>query len=279
MNWQAYWRLSRFHKPAGTLLLWAPVAWALWLANKGHPSWHLVLLFLLGTLVMRAAGCVMNDIADRNIDGYVKRTKDRPLASGELGLKAALTLLFFYLLLALLILLQLPFACFYYAIMALVVTFIYPFCKRFIQAPQLVLGVAFSMGIPIAYVASHVSFDSTMFYLLSINFFWIVAYDTQYALSDRADDLLIGVKSTAILFGRFDTMAIALLQILCQALWLVLAVSNSFSQFFFVGWLLASCVFIYQYRLISSAGDECSWQAFASNSWYGLIMWGSIALA
>jgi len=278
MNWSAYWRLSRFHKPAGTLLLWAPTAWALWMANREAPSLRLFLLFLAGTIIMRAAGCVMNDIADRNIDGHVQRTKNRPLAAGELTVKQAFALLFVYLLLAFLIVLQLPLNCLYYAVLALLVTFVYPFCKRWINAPQLVLGIAFSMGIPMAYVASHVAFDTGMFMLLLINFLWIVAYDTQYALSDRPDDLLIGVKSTAILFGRFDTLIINVLQIACQLLWLILAWSRQLSWIFYVAWLCASLLFVYQQHLITSGKNDACWKAFASNSWYGLIMWAGIAL-
>ncbi|MGQ3891108.1 4-hydroxybenzoate octaprenyltransferase [Legionella sp. CNM-4043-24] len=279
MSLKACWRLSRFHKPAGTFLLWAPTAWALCLANQGQPSWTLLLLFLAGTVIMRAAGCVMNDIADRHIDGHVKRTKNRPLASGELSLSQALVLLSFYLLLALLILLQLPSECVVYAVLSLLVTFVYPFCKRFIAAPQMVLGIAFSMGIPMAYAASFAQFDLSMLALLCINYCWIVAYDTQYAMADRADDLLIGVKSTAILFGRYDTLIIAILQGICQLLWLILAWSRHFSGLFYAFWLIGTLIFIYQQRLLTRASDERCWQAFASNSWYGLIMWAGVSLA
>ncbi|TAL61908.1 MAG: 4-hydroxybenzoate octaprenyltransferase, partial [Legionella sp.] len=162
MKWNAYWRLMRFDKPVGTLLLWFPTAWALWFANKGMPSLRLLFLFFMGTVFMRAAGCVMNDIADRNVDKHVMRTQNRPLTSGEIHLFEAIAVLFCLLCAALMVLMLLPSQCFFWAILALAITFVYPFCKRFINAPQMVLGLAFSMGIPMAYVASGVPFDSQM---------------------------------------------------------------------------------------------------------------------
>jgi 4-hydroxybenzoate polyprenyltransferase len=279
MNLSAYYRLSRFHKPAGTLLLWAPTAWALWLANQGHPSIRLVLLFFLGTVVMRAAGCVMNDIADRHIDSHVERTKTRPLTSGEVSLVEALGLLILYLMIALIILLQLPDTCFYYAILALAVTVIYPFCKRFLEAPQLILGIAFSMGIPMAYAASEVTPDMTMMYLLLLNFFWILAYDTQYAMVDRVDDLLIGVKSTAVLFGKKDTLIIGLFHGVTQILWLVLATNYGLSGSFYLGWVIATMLLMYQQKLTYLREENRCWQAFISNGWYGLIMWGALLVS
>lgn len=273
MSIGACFRLSRFHKPAGTLLLWAPTAWALWLANQGHPPLKLVLLFLAGTILMRAAGCVINDLADRNIDKHVQRTRERPLTTGETGLTEAFFLLFFYLVLSLIVLLQLPATCFYYALAALFVTVLYPFCKRFFAAPQLILGLAFSMGIPMAYVASYTSFDMSILNLLVINFLWILAYDTQYAMADRADDVLIGVKSTAILLGRYDVLVIALLQYIIQILWLALAINHHANALFYAGWLLATSLLVYQQKLIATRDARLCMQAFNSNSWYGLLMW------
>lgn len=276
---RAYWTLSRFHKPAGTLLLWAPTAWALWIANQGRPSWSLLLLFLAGTIVMRAAGCVINDMADSRIDAHVQRTKNRPLAAGTLRMHQAMLLLLFYLSLALLILLQLPSTCVYYAAISLFVTILYPFCKRYIEAPQVVLGLAFSMSIPMVYAASQVAADSNMFLLLVINFLWILAYDTQYAMSDRPDDLRIGVKSTAILMGRFDTLIIGLLQVGCQALWLLLALRMQAAVGFYIVWFLAGFILIHQQRLLRERDRNACLQAFSTNSWYGMAMWAAVMLA
>ena len=273
MKWGAYLRLARFHKPIGILLLWAPTAWALWIANQGYPSTRLVVIFFLGTCIMRAAGCIVNDIADRNIDLHVKRTQTRPLISGEIKLFEAISALIFFLICAFLLLLQLPSACFPYALVALVVTIIYPFCKRWMKAPQLVLGIAFSMGIPMAYAASDVLFDVPFWALCLINFLWIVAYDTQYAMVDREDDLHIGVKSTAILFGQWDIAIISLLQVAMQLLWLILAIKLELNQYFFIAWFLGLLLLAAQYRLVASRCPLACFQAFLLNSWYGLVLW------
>ncbi|MCP0913509.1 MULTISPECIES: 4-hydroxybenzoate octaprenyltransferase [Legionella] len=273
MRLGSYFRLMRFHKPVGILLLWFPTAWALWIANNNNPPVQLIAYFLLGTVFMRAAGCVVNDIADRNIDKHVKRTKERPLTCGEVNLAEALILLLILLFAALLIVMQLPAACFYYALFAVVITVLYPFCKRFLQAPQLVLGLAFSMGIPMAFSASHALFDYRFVLLLAINFAWIIAYDTMYAMVDRADDLRIGVKSTAIFFADYDRMAILFLQISFHSSWLVLAYFMHLSSLFYAGWGLAALVLLYQQQLVNSRIEKACFKAFSCNNWYGLIMW------
>ena len=272
-------RLMRFHKPAGIALLWLPTAWALWIANHGAPTLKLAIYFLLGTIFMRAAGCVINDIADRHIDKHVSRTKTRPLTTGEISLTEAWGLLLILLFAALYILLQLPIACFNYALIALLLTVIYPFCKRFIQAPQLVLGLAFSMGIPMAYAASGIKPNLCMLILFSLNFAWIVAYDTMYAMADKADDLRIGVKSTAIFFGRFDRLMIVLLQILFHGLWIVLALTQHYSPWFYGAWILGSSVLMYQQILIRSREPSLCLRAFSTSSLYGVLMWLGIILA
>lgn len=269
----AFWRLMRFDKPAGTMLLWAPTACALWLANRGLPSLKLFLCFFLGTIIMRALGCVINDIADRNVDKHVKRTCLRPLTSGEISLQSAFILLISLLLLAFLIVVQLPLSCFYYALFALLITFVYPFCKRFFYAPQLILSIAFSLGIPMAYAASFVKPDLPMYLLLILNFAWILAYDTEYAMVDREDDLKIGVNSTAVLFKNHDRLVIFLLQILITCLWLILALFLELALPFYVFWLIGVVIFIYQQRLLSLKQPTAYLLAFRSNSWYGLLMW------
>ncbi len=269
----AYLRLMRFHKPVGILLLWFPTAWALWIANQGNPPLRLVFLFLAGTIIMRAAGCVINDIADRHVDFHVKRTRDRPLVAGEIGLIQAFSLVLILLIIALLILIQLPAECFYYALAALFITVLYPFCKRFIQGPQFILGLAFSMGIPMAFTAANQPLNKEMITLFIINFLWILAYDTQYAMVDRDDDLKIGVKSTAILFAAYDRIVIAFLQVCFHLIWLFLALELDFSNAFFLLWFIAIFQLLYQQKCLAKRDRQSYLRAFSSNSWYGFIMW------
>lgn len=274
MKWGAYWRLMRFDKPIGILLLWFPTAWALWLANKGAPSLRLFLLFLSGTVIMRAAGCVMNDLADRDIDKYVARTQKRPLTAGEVSLTEVGVLLLLLLTAAFLILINLPWNCIYLGFIALFISFLYPFCKRFLNTPQLVLGLAFSMGIPMAYVASGVLINRECALLFLINFFWIVSYDTMYAMTDKADDLRIGVKSTAIYFASYDRLIIGVLQGLFHGLWLYWA-----QGLFYLFWLVAGCVLLYQQVLINQREPEQCFKAFRISIYYGALMWLGIIVS
>ena len=269
----AYFRLMRIDKPIGTLLLWIPTAWALWMANHGSPPLSLLVYFFLGTVVMRSAGCVVNDMADRHIDKHVKRTQFRPLAHRDISFFNAFVLLIFLLVAALYIVLQLPIACLYYSFFALGFTLLYPLCKRFISAPQLVLGFAFSMGIPMAYAASGIAMSANAYVLILLNIAWIISYDTMYAMVDREDDLRIGVKSTAVLFARYDCAIILLLQLFVHAAWLYLAISLDYSGIFYLGWGLASIILAYQQYLISSRNASACFAAFSINGWYGLLIW------
>lgn len=273
MKIAAYLRLMRLHKPAGNLLLWSPTAWALWTANQGAPALDLVAYFFLGTLFMRAAGCIVNDIADRHVDKHVKRTSLRPLTTGEVSILEALVLLIVLLFASFIIVIQLPITCFYYAMAALVITVVYPFCKRFFNAPQLVLGLAFSMGIPIAYAASGMPVNRAMMTLVVLNFAWIISYDTMYAMADRADDVRVGIKSTAVLFAGYDRLVLLLLQLLFHTSWLILAMSLPVSPLFYGFWIAALGILIYQQRLIRKREPDACLKAFSSNSWYGLLMW------
>jgi 4-hydroxybenzoate polyprenyltransferase len=260
-------RLIRFDKPVGTLLLWYPTAWALWLANNHQPPLILICLLFLGTFFMRSAGCVFNDIADRHIDKHVKRTAHRPITCGEVTLPRAFLLLLLLLAAACSILLLLPPACFKYALLALLITGGYPFAKRFFPAPQTILGLAFSMGIPIAYAASHQPLDINSGLLWLLNFFWIIAYDTAYAVNDREDDQRIGVQSTARLWGKHVSQAIALCSGLSHSTWLILAALNHWSWWFYCLWGLAGAVLIYQNTYLKPE------QQFPSHALYGLILW------
>jgi 4-hydroxybenzoate polyprenyltransferase len=278
MKWNAYWRLMRFDKPVGTLLLWFPTAWALWIANRGIPSLKLLVLFFSGTVLMRAAGCVINDIADRDIDKHVTRTKLRPLTSGELNLQEALALLAVLLFSALLILINLPRDCFYLGCIALFISFLYPFCKRFLSAPQFVLGLAFSMGIPMAFVASNIPLNVECALLFVLNFAWIVAYDTMYAMTDREDDLRIGVKSTAIYFASYDRLIIGLLQCLLHGLWLYLALNMHANKWFYIFWFVAALVLFHQQKLISKREQTSCFRAFIISVYYGAFMWLAVGV-
>lgn len=279
MKWASYLKLMRFHKPVGFFLLWFPTAWALWIANAGNPPLILVVLFFLGTLIMRAAGCIINDIADRHIDCHVKRTAMRPLTSGQLNLFECFFLFLILLSSALFVLMQLPQACITYAILAVFITILYPFCKRFTHGPQLILGIAFSMGIPMAFAATGVHPNTIMILLLVINALWVIAYDTQYAMVDREEDLLIGVKSTAIFFAQYDRIIIAIMQIIFHFLWLVLAFKLNYSYSFGVGWFTASWILVYQQKQMFHRQPVHCFKAFSANIWYGALMWISILAA
>jgi 4-hydroxybenzoate polyprenyltransferase len=268
-----YLRLMRFHKPAGIALLWAPTAWALWIANQGQPSMGLVSLFLLGTILMRAAGCIINDIADRKIDKYVQRTQLRPITSGEITVQQASIACMVLLLGAAVIVLQLPTLCWYEAWGALGITLLYPFTKRFFKAPQLLLGIAFSMGIPMAYAASHTIPDGMMLGLVCLNYVWIIAYDTIYALVDREDDLKIGVRSTAILFGAKAIPIIFILLGLTHGFWVVLRWHSSLTLGFGISWMIGLGILYTQYHLLQTQTPENAMRAFLWNGIYGLVMW------
>lgn len=276
---QDFLHLMRFHKPVGIFLLWFPTAWALWLANIGHVSLKLIGYFMLGTLVTRSAGCVINDIADRKIDPHVTRTKNRPLARQDIKVKEAIILLLLLCLIAGIIVIQLPIACFKLSLIALLLLLSYPFFKRFFQAPQLILGLAFSMGIPMAYIASGTIENTNMLVLFIINFCWIIAYDTIYAMVDKEDDLKINVHSTAIFFGDWDKIIILFLHCLCQILWIYLAIKLHYSTVFYIGWFAATMILIYQNFLIQDCNPIKCFKAFSTNIWYGLIMWGAVAFS
>lgn len=271
MTFKPYIQLMRLEKPIGILLLWFPAAFALWVANHGEPPFHLMFYFLFGTIVMRSAGCVVNDLADRHVDKHVSRTAQRPLTTGAVSVPEAIALLILLLFLAFFIVIQLPAHCFYYALVGLSVTILYPFCKRFIQAPQLVLSLAFSVSIPMVYTASGVNLNTDTLLLLILNILWVVAYDTMYAMVDRADDLKLGVKSTAVLFGTNDRWIIGVLQTVMHVLWLFM--TYHFGKVFYLGWMIAALVLIYQQYLIADREPKACFKAFQWSAAYGLVMW------
>lgn len=268
-----YLQLMRFDRPIGWLLLLWPTLWSLWFASKGVPEPSLLWIFVGGVLVMRSAGCVINDFADRNIDPQVERTQSRPIAAGRVSATEALILFVVLCLFALVLLLQLPVRVWPWSIPALALTIIYPFMKRFIQAPQLVLGLAFSFSIPMVYVAVGAPFDTTFWLLVCANIVWVLVYDTAYAMSDREDDLKIGVKSSAIWFGRADRLIIGILQIIFITLWVYVARENSLHLSFYIAIVLAAALFVYQQALLFNRERLPCFQAFINNGWLGGVLW------
>ncbi|OCG23629.1 4-hydroxybenzoate polyprenyltransferase [Gilliamella sp. wkB108] len=266
----AYLQLMRLDRPIGILLLLWPTLWAIWLAN--HPTLYITLVFVLGVVVMRSAGCVINDYADRHFDGYVERTKNRPLARGALTEKNALWTLFVLLIVALTLLLTLNKLSWLIACLALLTTLIYPFMKRYTHLPQITLGVAFSWGIPMVYAATIEQFPLTCWLLCFANICWTVAYDTQYAMVDRIDDLKIGIKSTAILFGRYDKLIIGLLQVITVISLFIIGQLNQLSTFYYLGLLLVILLFIYQQWLIKDRDRDRCFKAFLNNNLVGCMV-------
>jgi len=275
-----YLQLMRVDKPIGWLLLMWPTLCAIWIAGKGEPNALYVWVFAAEVFIMRSTGCVINDYADRNIDGAVERTKTRPLAAGKLTSNQALTL--FVLLGAAALVLMfafLPMRVWPWAIPGAIVTIAYPFMKRFIQAPQLVLGVAFSFSIPMVYVAFDHPFDLVFGLLMLANFLWVLVYDTQYAMSDREDDLKIGINSTAIYFGERDIVIISILQVLILALWLAIMLLVDMSSSFLFALFLVAGLFLYQQWLISGRLRAPCFQAFLNNGWVGGVLWFGILVS
>src|SRR5690242_2812296 len=231
----AYARLMRLHRPIGTFLLLWPTLWALWLATRGHPSPKLFVVFVAGVFVMRAAGCVINDFADRDFDRHVARTKDRPLATGEVSVAEALMLFVILGLVALGLVLTLNPLCLKLACVGLVLAVSYPFMKRYTYLPQPYLGLAFGWGIPMAYAAATESVPAEAWVIFIANILWTTVYDTLYAMVDREDDLRIGVKSTAILFGRQDRVILAILQALLLASLVILGTRLHLGEAYYTG--------------------------------------------
>jgi len=278
-KWQAYCRLMRIDKPIGSLLLLWPTYWALWLAGGQIPSLKLLVVFTLGVFFMRAAGCVVNDFADRRVDGHVKRTAHRPLPSGAVTEKESKILFVALVLVSFGLVLTLNAMTIWLSVAALALAWVYPFMKRFTHLPQVVLGMAFGWSIPMAYAAVSESLPLSCWLLFLANICWTVAYDTQYAMVDRDDDLRIGIKSTAILFGRFDKFIIGLLQLATLLLMVWIGYLNQLSGAYYWGILLAGALFIHQQKLIALRERMPCFQAFLNNNYAGLVLFIGIALS
>jgi 4-hydroxybenzoate polyprenyltransferase len=268
----AYWRLMRADKPIGLYLLLWPCVWALWIASAGLPELHILVVFVLGVVVMRSAGCVINDYADRNVDGLVERSATRPLVTGEVTEKEALSLFFILLFFALILVLTLTWQTVFMSLGGLILATIYPFMKRYTQLPQVVLGAAFSWSIPMVFVATEQPLSWIVWALYFANLAWTVAYDTQYAMVDKNDDVKIGIKSTAILFGQYDKLSILLLQIASLLLLTATALWLKLSWPFYVALLISVGLFLYQHWLIKDRDRSLCFKAFLHNHYVGLVL-------
>jgi len=277
-KFQAYSRLMRIDKPIGTLLLMWPTLWALWLSDMGIPPLSVLVVFVLGVFVMRAAGCVINDFADRKVDGFVKRTAGRPLPSGAVSEKEAKILFVVLGLLAFALVLTMNLMTILLSLGGLALAWSYPFMKRYTHLPQVVLGAAFGWAIPMAWAAVSESLPLECWLVFLANICWTVAYDTQYAMVDRDDDLKIGVKSTAILFGRYDKLIIGLLQLATLGLLALVGSLMQLNALFYWSLLAAAALFVYQQKLIVQRERDACFQGFLNNNYVGLVIFIGVLL-
>lgn len=273
-----YALLMRWDKPIGALLLLWPTLWALWLAGQGRPEQTVVIIFLSGVWVMRSAGCIVNDIADRDFDPHVERTRQRPLAAGRITLAEAVLVFGIMILIALALVSLLNRLTFYLALIGLLFTISYPFMKRFHHLPQAHLGLAFGWGIPMAYAALSGAVPGAAWLLFVANMAWVLVYDTVYAMSDREDDLKIGVKSSAILFGVYDKLIVGLLQILTLLLLTAVGVFNDLGRVYYFALFAGAGFFLYQQYLIRDRDRMACFKAFLNNNGFGLVVFCGIVL-
>ncbi|MDP2821902.1 MAG: 4-hydroxybenzoate octaprenyltransferase [Sulfuritalea sp.] len=271
-----YEKLMRLDKPIGTLLLLWPTLWALWIATKGQPHWLLVWIFALGTLLMRSAGCVINDYADRDFDPHVERTKDRPLAARRVSIREALTLAAVLIFCAFLLILPIFRQVWWLALIAVFLAASYPFTKRFFALPQAYLGVAFGFGIPMAFAAVTGKVGELGWTLLVANIFWALAYDTEYAMVDREDDLKIGIRTAAITFGRFDVAAVMLCYIATLGVLAAVGRQLAYGPIYFAGLVAAAALAGYHYTLIRERRRDGCFAAFRHNNWFGAAIFAGI---
>lgn len=267
-----YMLLMRLHRPIGIYLLLWPTLWAVWIAGNGQPSIGIVFIFSWGVVVMRSAGCVINDYADKDFDPHVQRTKDRPLAAQRITSRESLVLFLVLCLIALFLVLQLNWFTVQLSVIALLLAAVYPFTKRYTHLPQFFLGAAYSWSIPMAFAAQTSDVPLLAWLIFIANLFWTVAYDTMYAMVDRTDDLKIGVKSTAILFGNADKLIIALLQLAFFILLIIIGMYLQLGRLYYTGLALAAMLAMYQQWLIYHRDPARCFQAFLNNNWLGMTI-------
>ena len=274
-----YERLMRLDKPIGILLLLWPTLWGLWLSSTGQPDPIIVWVFVIGTVLMRSAGCVVNDYADRDIDPRVERTRERPLATGKVSKKEALVLALVLALISFLLILPLGnVLVIQLSVGALFLAASYPFTKRFFALPQAYLGVAFGFGIPMAYAAHLNGIAPEAWWLLTANVFWAVAYDTEYAMVDREDDLKIGIKTSAITFGRFDVVAVMFCYVMTLALLAYVGWRVHLGPYYYLGLSVGAALATYHYTLIRQRDPAQCFRAFLHNNWIGAAIFGGLAV-
>lgn len=273
-----YIRLTRLNRPIGILLLLWPTLWGVWIAGNGHPHWRIVAIFALGTVLMRSAGCVINDYADRDFDRHVKRTQDRPVTSGQVSPQEALWLAAGLALSAFLLILPLNTLTLLLSVPAVFLAASYPFTKRFFAIPQAYLGIAFGFGIPMAFAAQLGKVPEVAWWLLLSNVFWAIAYDTEYAMVDRDDDIRLGIHSSALFFDQYDVLAV----MGCYAATLIIlaAVGNTLhlGMAYYFGLLAAAAIAAYHYMLIRGRQREACFKAFLHNNWFGMVIFAGVAL-
>lgn len=274
----SYAYLIRLDKPIGTLLLLWPTLWALWLASSGVPNFSILIIFVVGTFLMRSAGCAINDYADRDFDRHVMRTQQRPVTSGKISGKEAIGVAVILALLAFLLIQPLNHFTKQLSVLALLVAFVYPFTKRFFAMPQAVLGIAFGFGIPMAYAAilDFIPFEAWLLFIGNI--FWAIAYDTAYAMVDRDDDIRLGLRTSAITFGRYDVLAIGISYVILLISQLWVANIASLSNYFLIGWFAALACAIYHMKLVATRKREDCFLAFRHNNWLGGFLFLGIVL-
>ena len=273
-----YFRLIRLDKPIGTVLLLWPTLCALWLAQQGVPDWRLLLIFTLGTFLMRSAGCAINDYADQDIDKFVKRTMDRPITSGRISGKEALAVAGVLTVLAFCLILPLNALTKQLSVAAVIIAGTYPYFKRFFAIPQAYLGIAFGFGIPMGFAAITGAVPVVAWLLLLGNVFWAVAYDTEYAMVDRDDDLKIGIKTSAITFGRYDVAIVMLCYAAFLLLWLACGWHLGLRYWYVAGLLVAAGCAVYHYTLIRARERMPCFAAFRHNNWLGAAVFAGVVL-
>ncbi|HQN64916.1 MAG TPA: 4-hydroxybenzoate octaprenyltransferase [Methylophilus sp.] len=273
----AYERLMRLDKPIGILLLLWPTLWALLMAGRGYPHWAIVMIFITGVVLMRSAGCVLNDIADHKFDGLVERTKTRPLATGEVSVKEAYGLAACLCLLAFMLVLFLNKTTILLSFAALFLAATYPYTKRFLAVPQAYLGIAFGFGIPMAYAAITDYIPPAAWYLLAANVLWAIAYDTEYAMVDRDDDLKIGIKSSAIFFGKHDVLAVMTCYAIMLGILGYLGYALRYGYGYWSGLATAAALVGWQYALIKNRVKANCFKAFLQNTWIGAVICAGFA--
>ncbi len=273
-----YLQLTRLNRPIGILLLLWPTLWGVWIAGAGHPAWYIVLIFVLGTVLMRSAGCAINDYADRDFDKHVQRTRDRPVTSGRIAPREAVWLAVSLSLLAFVLILPLNTLTLLLSFPAVFLAASYPFTKRFLAIPQAYLGIAFGFGIPMAFAAQLGSVPPVAWLMLVANVFWAIAYDTEYAMVDRDDDIHLGIHSAALLFGRHEVAAVMGCYAITLALLALAGQMAGLGWAYYAGLLAAACIAIYHYTLIRGRQREQCFKAFLHNNWFGAAVFSGIVI-